>query len=138
MSATRLEVGMRLEAEAAGVVDGAEHQILDQLEWRGLGLLVVAAEELAHELAHLRAIHGARADRVLHAEAMGVDEIPARRDLAVPVLARDQDARDLREHVTIVLIVGELVAPLAMTFPTKARAPGRADPAAHGPQLCRR
>src|SRR5689334_22218935 len=61
MPGARLEVGMRLEAEAASVVDGTEHHLLCQIERHWQRRIGVAVEQLEQELGQLAPVQHVRA-----------------------------------------------------------------------------
>jgi hypothetical protein len=81
---------MRIEAQAPRVLNRAQHDLAGQLDRCLDRIAVIGGKVRADETAQVTFVHGFRAERVLHPEAVGVDEIAARRDLAVSDPAGDQ------------------------------------------------
>ena len=73
------QVGVRLEAEPPRVLDPAPHQVAGQLDRRRHRRVVVAAEVLTQEAGQAALAQPSRGQRVLDAEAVGVDEVAADR-----------------------------------------------------------
>src|SRR5664279_727192 len=93
-----LEVGSRFEAQPAGVLDGAEDQVLGEIERSVERRGVVAAVDRANEVDQLVPIHGSRSDGVFYPQAVGVDEDAAHRDLC---LLYTSDAADEEDSVDL-------------------------------------
>src|SRR2546421_4024091 len=93
-----VEVAMRVEAEAAGVVDGAEDQVLGEGDRRGEWSGVVGAEEVGDECGQVASVDDAGWDGVLDALAVGVDQVSAGAGFGVVVFADDADAGQAGSH----------------------------------------
>ena len=90
------EVGVRLEAEAPCVVDGAEYEMPGELERDRDSLRLPPSEVLALEGVELALAHPLWPDRVLDPQTPCVDEVAAHGQLVAPVRRRDEHAGDAR------------------------------------------
>ena len=90
------EVGVRLEAEAPCVVDGAEYEVPGELERDRDSLRLPRSEVLALEGLELALAHPPWPDRVLDPETPCVDEVAAHGQLARVGRARRRARRRRR------------------------------------------
>src|SRR5581483_5456734 len=120
------EVGVRLEAQPARILDGAEHQAPRQLDGHAQRRLGVGAKVTGREHAQLVGRERAWPDRVLDAEAEDVDEVAAHGEVAVAMLARDEDADEATAAVRRTI---ELTPRRGGALERQSRAPARADQA---------
>jgi hypothetical protein len=120
------EVGMRLEAEPAGVGDSPPHEVAGQLgrclEW----FVVERREEPIEEPAQLDGIHGPWSHGVLDAKAIRVDEVATHRHIGALTtsLPRDDHSRQARRFGPRARAIG----PAVLLVNRQPDTPSRADP----------
>ena len=99
-------VGVGCESEPAGVLDGSEYEVADELDRRGDRRWLIAAEDLVGEQAKALLVQVVGSDRVLDAEAVDVEQVDAhRRAAAVATPAGDERGDQPADGFVSMLVV---------------------------------
>ncbi|MGX6601919.1 hypothetical protein ACWKSP_07265 [Micromonosporaceae bacterium Da 78-11] len=89
MPGDQVEVGVRLESQTTGVLDAAEHQLLDEIQSDRQWRLALGVEVVGDERVQVAGGHRPRPEGVLQPQAVGVHQVPADRDPMAAFLTGD-------------------------------------------------
>jgi hypothetical protein len=134
LTTTALEVAVRLEAECSRIRLGPEHQLARQLQRCPQRRPIVRDVLSRNEPVQLGSIELARPERILDAKTLRVEQVGARDQLVIAVLADHEHADQIRD----IIITTAVVVPFGMIGPAQALAPSSIHPAADERRLGRR